>query len=740
MQKKNQRKTLLFIVGYVFVVAVLLVALSRYINNKMEQQLLNTLSDLSNQSVARVCTELHTRIQALNNLARQVEGMQDYHNVAKELAGVSEVLGFREIGLALPNGTAYMSTDTVYNVSERDYFQKGMQGEEYITSTFEDMRDGADVNVFVVPLYDSQSQVKGVLFGIDESDRFFEIFDVPLFEEAGYVFLADSQGNIFRSDAEAGAPVENMFDLLAKTPENKQVMMDMAEAMAKGESISLYIYRDGYRYVNITPVPYNDWWIVTGVPSSFLEQQAAPIKNITQMIMVLLTAVSVAVLLILIRISNETERKLQKIAYIDKVTGLYNAEYIEENFQQLCQKHKETFSVLVVGDVRRFKFINEIYGETVGDYLLQQIGSILQAESNRAGELAVHMHGDEFAVLLSCRDTEDLQLRMESIYTKIKQLRYKDNEIRIDFTVGIYEIDCQNDTFAKAVSCANIAQKEAKKCEGRLFSHYNKQMRDGQMEQQWLLEAITEGFERKEFKAWFQPQYNAATGDLEGAEALARWHKEDGRVLTPFYFVEFCEKNGLIQKLDLMIFEDVCRQLHDWNNKGLPCLPISVNLSRAYLNNRNSIYQLKDILDQYQVSSSLIKLEITESALADNHTELLEAIQLMHQLGFAVALDDFGVGYSSLTALKHSQFDILKLDKSFLDELRTVKGDKIVLCIIELAKSLGMKIVAEGVETKEQYEFLKKHHCDILQGFYLGKPMESSAFIKMSQQSVFCKN
>ena len=133
-------------------------------------------------------------------------------------------------------------------------------------------------------------------------------------------------------------------------------------------------------------------------------------------------------------------------------------------------------------------------------------------------------------------------------------------------------------------------------------------------------------------------------------------------------------------------------------------------------------------------------MEITESALADNHTELLEAIQLMHQLGFAVALDDFGVGYSSLTALKHSQFDILKLDKSFLDELRTVKGDKIVLCIIELAKSLGMKIVAEGVETKEQYEFLKKHHCDILQGFYLGKPMESSAFIKMSQQSVFCKN
>lgn len=222
-------------------------------------------------------------------------------------------------------------------------------------------------------------------------------------------------------------------------------------------------------------------------------------------------------------------------------------------------------------------------------------------------------------------------------------------------------------------------------------------------------------------------------------EALARWEKEDGSILLPNYFISLSEKIRLIQDIDELVFIDVCKKIKQWELQGLPILPVSVNLSQAYLNGLSALNHLKKIMDEYGVSSEFIQLEITESYMIDNEESLNLAVTKMHEYGFKVLLDDFGVGYSSLMSIHSLDFDILKIDKSFVDAIGTASGNAIIQYTIQLGKKLDMKIVVEGVETKEQYEFLKICGCDEIQGYYFAKPQtfyEISKILLLKKENI----
>lgn len=236
-------------------------------------------------------------------------------------------------------------------------------------------------------------------------------------------------------------------------------------------------------------------------------------------------------------------------------------------------------------------------------------------------------------------------------------------------------------------------------------------------------EDFEQAIKNNEFKIYMQPKFNIRTEEIVGAEALIRRVKQE-KIIIPNRFIPIYEKTGIITKLDMFVFESMCKKLNEWENKGYKIFPIAVNESRRHLYNKNHINDLLDVINKYNVNPNMIELELTETTVVENIEIAKEAERRVHKYGFKVSMDDFGVGYSSFYMLKNINIDVLKIDKSFSDEVLESKRGRIILeTIIEMARKLNIKTVAEGIETKEQLEYLRNIACDMVQGYYFEKPI-----------------
>ena len=237
-----------------------------------------------------------------------------------------------------------------------------------------------------------------------------------------------------------------------------------------------------------------------------------------------------------------------------------------------------------------------------------------------------------------------------------------------------------------------------------------------------------EGIKNDEFKIYIQPKFDAITQNIVGAEALIR-RIRNNEVIMPQFFIPKYEQLGIITKLDMFVFESICKKLKDWKDKNYNLVPISINESAKDIFRKKHIDELKKMTDKYKVNPNLIELELTETAVLEDIDSAKEAERKVHSLGFIVSMDDFGVGYSSFSMLRKINIDVLKIDKSFSDEVLNDKRGKIILeSIIQMSKRLEIKTVAEGIETKEQVEYLREIGCDIIQGYYFEKPLPIEEF------------
>lgn len=243
-----------------------------------------------------------------------------------------------------------------------------------------------------------------------------------------------------------------------------------------------------------------------------------------------------------------------------------------------------------------------------------------------------------------------------------------------------------------------------------------------------LEERLKNGIKNNEFVIYLQPKFYTNTGKLAGAEALIRWNR-DGKLVMPNIFIPLFEKYELITELDTYVLENICRLQQQWRKQEYNIVTISVNESRLHLYNKNHINDLIDLVNKYNVQPNTIELEMTETTVVNNVELAKEAEKNVHKLGFIVSMDDFGTGYSSFSMLKNINIDVLKMDKSFFDDvLESRRGKIIIEAIIEMSHKLNMKVVAEGIETKEQVEYLKNVKCDMIQGYYFEKPMTIEKF------------
>lgn len=388
---------------------------------------------------------------------------------------------------------------------------------------------------------------------------------------------------------------------------------------------------------------------------------------------------------------------------------------------EMMSRHQNDEIAFIQFDVERFKLINENYGVEAGDELLAFLNDTLGMICND-DQPYCRLTADVFMVVTSYSSDQELLdfiHRLESMMTGFMNMDY-----RLIFGVAIVE-DRTLHTRRHGDN-ATIARQSIKGNALNNIGFFNGRMRTELKKKQTIEDDMKAALLEKQFVMFLQPKYSISTGKIIGAEALARWvHPEKG-MISPGEFVPVFEQNGFILKLDQYIWECACRKIRSWIDRGITPVPISVNISREYVHSFDVVSEILRLVKKYDFPLKYLELEITESVDAEGVGDI---VKKMKAAGFTMLMDDFGSGYSSLNMLKTTQFDVLKIDRAFLSEfMESSRGRKIISHTISMSKDIGLDIIAEGVETKEQAQFLSSCGCDAAQGFYYSKPVNEEEF------------
>ncbi len=429
---------------------------------------------------------------------------------------------------------------------------------------------------------------------------------------------------------------------------------------------------------------------------------------------------------------KESEEQIRHLAYFDPLTGLPNRRLLEDRLQvAIAHAHRNRGRVAVMFvDLDRFKRVNDTLGHAVGDRMLIEVARRLR-ESLREDDTVARMGGDEFLIVLSDLGGPDDTAHTASrlIEALRDPVRIGDHELIITTSIGISIYPDDTDDATTLIKNADIAMYRAKD-EGRnSFQLYQPAMNARSLEHLALETAMHRALERKEFVLHFQPLVRAADRKLVAAEALIRWNHPDLGMVQPGDFISLAEETGLIVPIGEWVLREACTHHSRWRNVGLGDLRLHVNISVNQFRNEHFVDTVARVLADSGMPPEKLILELTESMLLDDSRESLKVLEDLRALGIRLALDDFGTGYSSLAYLKRFPIDELKIDRLFIRDIdRQPRDAAITAAIISLAHSLGLRVVAEGVETSTQARQLVKNACDVLQGFHFGAPMPAETF------------
>jgi diguanylate cyclase (GGDEF)-like protein/PAS domain S-box-containing protein len=420
------------------------------------------------------------------------------------------------------------------------------------------------------------------------------------------------------------------------------------------------------------------------------------------------------------------EAQLERHAYFDALTGLANRHLLADRIRQEiahAQRRAAVFAVAMVG-LDGFKLVNDGYGHAIGDGVLAAAAQRLQGLV-RSDDTVARYGGDEFALVLSCRGDERFATAIERILEAFEApLTVQDRDIFITCSVGVSTFPQDGSDAATLLSHAGAAMYRAKERGRDRFEVFHAEMGARIRERICMERGLRRALEEGQLFLDYQPQLDLGTNEINGVEALARWKHPESGLISPARFIPVAEQSGLIVPLGTWILRDACMQARTWNARGLKPVIVAVNLSALQFRQAGFTELVADILDESGLDPSQLELEITESLLMSEAEEALRVLTTLKDMGICLSIDDFGTGYSSLSYLRRLPVDKLKIDQSFVRDIpANANAVAIARSITSLAQSLDLRVIAEGVETAEQLEFLRTLRCDEIQGYYCSRPV-----------------
>lgn len=438
--------------------------------------------------------------------------------------------------------------------------------------------------------------------------------------------------------------------------------------------------------------------------------------------------------------SKRHHQELIRLINTDELTGLRNRnwmmKFLPERLKQLAAK-REALSILFI-DLDNFKNVNDRFGHAAGDELLCSAARRLELLV-RPTDHVVRLGGDEFAVLVeACEDQSRAAAIAKRIIIEFSlpfELSY--GHCLVGASIGISVFPNDGESAESLLQRADIAMYYAKSDRKGTFRFYQPEFYESLKHRLDTTEALARAIDADEFVLFFQPRVNGVTGQLNSMEALVRWKSPERGLVPPGEFIPLAESTGLIARLGELIIDKACAHIAKWRDEGLPLYPVSINVSPVQFEHGNVAEIIESCLTRYGIAADLIEIELTESAMMGDQPRITAQLSAMRDMGISLAVDDFGTGYSSLSQLKNLDMDVLKVDRMFTAELGKSEESKVFFnAIVSMAHALGLRVVAEGVETRQQLEMLRLLECDELQGYFISRPVPEEEVIHLMKKNV----
>ncbi len=735
MRRKAMVKGSAFIVGVLLCILGMLFLYSKFLEAELSKNTTRTLKEISQQSATIINNEVKSELDLLGEIAKKVsrdEREFEIERVMTELEKTAKTHEFKIMGLILNTGEVYNTEGLQLDVPDIiTKYSSVFQGESIVTDRMTDRMDGEHIVLYGVPVY-VEHEVVAVLFAAYSIADFKELLSIETFEGNGYSYVMKQNGdkivdsihpNSFRN-------FTNIFEVIISADGgNAPACEELRAGMQENKSGHILFFNKELKYMQYTPLEVNDWYLLSVVPTHVIDESAELIMERT--FIVCSTAVMVVILTIayFFNIKQKDKEKYDNLLYVDSITGGASYTKFVLDAGGSLASNKKNVAFLAI-ELVNMNVLFEKYGNDKCNEILRFVHHTIK-EVTHQDSISARVTSNEFVLLEHFDSKEDMVGRIQEFREAVT---IPPEEIVcgviLQPVIGIYLVDGSTKDIIRMQNFAMMAKTSLEEGHGEFYAFYDDLYKDTLLRNKQLEDEMVIGRQNDEFVPYFQPKYDTVTRQMVGAEALVRWIKADGTVVSPGEFIPYAEHSGFVVQIDKMMFKKVCMKQRELMDLGIKPVPISVNLSRKVLYDAGFIDEFLSIMQEYNIPQELVELELTESTVFSNEDEFRNITMEIRKRGFKILVDDFGIGYSSLMMLKSVLVDAIKLDKSFIDDYRDCKGSEVIISIISLTKKLQIPIIVEGVETQDQYEFLLGMNCDTIQGYYFARPMQFEEFQK----------
>ena len=739
--KENKKQIVTIIIIFLILITIG-IAYMTYMLNRIEANTSNSLETIVKNDANNLKTEITEQKAILQSVTNEIlsDNIVDRKKIFDMYERSDVTSHFIRMAIMYEDGRTI--TNDGYEVNYSDEITNFLSNNEIqISENRTSKIDGEEITIYSQAINVKNERIAILL--IVKTESYKDTFSNKVFEGKGFSYIVNEDGNIIVS-ANTNKTTGNLVDsieqmLVGSSKERFMANKNTIQENIKNEVAGARTLQttDGQYYMVYEPIGTNNWSIATFIPSKAIAGEINRALLITFILAIVVILIILSICIYIVISNNKKQKQLFEYAYIDPITKKGNIYYFRKKGQELLSKRKKQFTeneveseenknqsaYIIVLDINKFKMINKAYGYKTGDTILngiaEELENILGKES-----LICRYSNDYFAVLFE--NNENIHKVVNEIIKKIENLKVNENVYNLSVNMGIYKLTDLDTNISEVMDKAIIAHSASKGDVFDKFHIYDEKMEKELEKESKIEHEMYQALMNKEFKVYYQPKIYANNEELHGAEALVRW-EHNGKMIPPSEFVPLFEKNKFILKLDVYVFEQVCNDMKKWKEKYGKEPIISVNVSRDHFLDEHFLEKYMIIASKYGINTNKIDLEITESATVEAGIDIIEIMNKMKKLGFLISIDDFGTGYSSLSTLQDMPADILKIDKSFVDRIGK-NGKNMVDYILTMAKELKLTTIAEGVETKEQKDYLLEKGCDIIQGYYYAKPMPEEEF------------
>lgn len=725
-------------------------------NELMYEELAVNIKESTAQDRMYMAEKIHSGHISMMNVANYL-GRTSIINHSYEEEDFNEQMsphGFDIGGVVANDGTVAYGPEI--DIEEEPVIKAALEGTLKPMYLERSALDDEYILMLAVPIITPENDVVGAVYGAYSLEVMQEFFKEGVYHDRRDTFVVDREGHILVpvQDKKKSEEYAKLFtgwwtgDDLFISSKNKNEMKKLVQQLEKEDIAMAELYMPDGTEVYVSAMNFlgnSEIFVVNTVPAEFVTGNTTRILNTMTGILILLLLIMFVMYVAKEYLDSIHDKLVYELAFMDQLTGMGNKAQLRKDVMTLKKNGREREYLVASLDINRFKSINESMGFTYGTNLIKSVGQNLN-DAMEEGERCYRGGNDVYYMLMKASKRKADEQRMLNIMKEMTDY-YQDNYgHQLNFTCGLNPLKNKptglpsDDDISYSYDDADLARKSKKGHTANVVAYFDEEILQQLREEREIEDSFLPAIKNGEFVIYYQPKYKIFKGSEEvqlgGAEALVRWISPVKGFMPPGKFIPLFERDGNAVILDMHVMELVCRQIRSWLDDGYDVKPISVNVCRQTLvRGKDFINETEALLEAYNVPRKFIQLEVLENATGENEALMIELLEDMHKRGFKIAMDDFGRGHSSLGMLQKMPLDYLKLDKIFFDKwteypVDIIKEASLVRRTIQVAKDLGITIVAEGIEEKFQVDRLREFGCDMIQGYYFSKPLSADEYEK----------